>query len=241
MRLLDLSYDEPERNLALDEALLNEAEAGRSPETLRFWESPVTFVVLGIAQRFEDEVLAEACARDGVPVRRRCSAGGCVLQMPGCINYSLVLSQDAREELSGIRRSYEYILGTVASALHEAGAEVVPDGISDLRSGVRKVSGNAQRRRKRFLLHHGTLLYDADASLMANYLREPAARPEYRGGRIHSEFVSNLGISREDLLKAIADAFSGEAKQGDLTQAEHEETSRLANEKYATKAWTRRR
>ena len=38
MRLLDLSFEEPARNLALDEVLLNEAEEGRSGETLRFWE-----------------------------------------------------------------------------------------------------------------------------------------------------------------------------------------------------------
>ena len=44
MRLLDLSYDTPEDNLALDEALLQQLQAvetsGKRPvETLRFWES----------------------------------------------------------------------------------------------------------------------------------------------------------------------------------------------------------
>ena len=91
MRLIDLSFDDPAQNLALDEALLDAAEEGRSGDTLRFWESPSTFVVLGTAQVFAIEVHEAACRRDGVPVLRRCSAGGCVLQGPGSLNYSLVL------------------------------------------------------------------------------------------------------------------------------------------------------
>ena len=48
--LLDLTLRTPEENLALDEALLAAAEASAGRETLRFWESPVPFVVLGVAR-----------------------------------------------------------------------------------------------------------------------------------------------------------------------------------------------
>ena len=62
-RLLDLTLPSPEENLALDEALLLEAEAqlarGEAPagcEVLRFWESPAAFVVLGVACRLAEDV-----------------------------------------------------------------------------------------------------------------------------------------------------------------------------------------
>ena len=93
MRLLDCSFQEPAMNLALDEVLLNDAEEGHSPEVLRFWESPVPFVVLGLTQRLSEEVHEDACARDGIPILRRASGGGCVLQGKGCLNYALVLDQ----------------------------------------------------------------------------------------------------------------------------------------------------
>src|SRR5688572_23295776 len=100
LRLLDLTLPTPEENLALDEALLLALEqdlaggAGPPPplETLRFWESPVPFVVLGVSGRLREEVDREACARAGVPVLRRASGGGTVIQGPGCLNFSLALS-----------------------------------------------------------------------------------------------------------------------------------------------------
>ena len=241
MRLLDLSYDEPARNLALDEALLNEAEAGRSAETLRFWETPVSFVVLGLTQRLSDEVREDACLRDGVPILRRASGGGCVLQAKGCLNFAFVLEQHGHPDLRTIRASNRYILEKVCAALNAIGLDARFEGISDLAVQGYKVSGNAQRRRKRFLLHHGTLLYGADLALISKYLKEPARRPEYRGGRSHAEFVQNLPSPSDSLKKALAGAFQAIEGPSEIAQHLQNEVDRLVAEKYSCEAWTRRR
>jgi lipoate-protein ligase A len=48
MKLLDLTLPTPAENLALDEALLDAAEAGELPdEVLRLWEFPQAVVVIG--------------------------------------------------------------------------------------------------------------------------------------------------------------------------------------------------
>ena len=94
---MDYSFDDGARNLALDEVLLREAD--ELGEILRFWESPEPFVVLGLTQKIRDEVELERCAELNVPVMRRCSAGGCVVQGPGCINFTRAAApgrQDAR-------------------------------------------------------------------------------------------------------------------------------------------------
>ena len=135
--------------------------------------SPVHFVVLGLSQAVDDHVIREACNRDGVPILRRCSAGGCVLQGPGCLNYSLILRTD-RPGCETIHASYRTILGSLADALVRLGHRVEPAGISDLAVDGRKVSGSVQRRRRRFFLHHGTLLINFDLSLFSRYLCEPA-------------------------------------------------------------------
>ena len=66
MLFLDLTLDSPQENLALDEALLLDAEGHEGPrEVARIWESPATFVVLGSSSRYEIEANVANCQRDG--------------------------------------------------------------------------------------------------------------------------------------------------------------------------------
>jgi len=242
MRVVDLSLQTPEMNLALDEALLDAAEEGHGGATLRFWESPTPFVVLGVGQVLAEEVDAAACAVDGVPVLRRCTAGGCVLQGPGSLNYSLVFVLEETPEVRTLKGSYCHILHALSDAFAARGLAVVHEGVSDLVYGGRKVSGNAQRRRRRAILHHGSLLYAADFAAMARYLREPMDRPEYRGARTHAEFVGVLPLGVDGLKEVVREAFGaaseGCSPPGDWPLA-HAEA--LAREKYLDREWTYRR
>ena len=77
-------------------------------------------------------------------------------------------------------------------------------GTSDLVLGDRKVSGNAQRRGRRALLHHGTLLYDFDAQWMMRYLKEPRRQPSYRAERTHEAFVTNMPLDSRTIKDAIS-------------------------------------
>lgn len=241
MRYLDLSFCDPAMNLAFDEALLEAVEHGDAENTLRLWESPVRFVVLGTAQVLAEEVREAACAADGVPVLRRCSAGGCVLQGPGCLNFALALRYEVAPELRQIRASYCYLLRRLSGALAHRGLRACHAGISDMAMEGRKVSGNAQRRRRHALLHHGTLLYEADTEAMARYLAEPRDRPEYRAGRRHADFVAALPLPRSALCGAVLEAFEASPVPDQASALELERARRLAAEKYADPAWTRRR
>lgn len=240
MRCLDLSFAEPEKNLACDEVLLDDAEAGRGGECIRFWESPIHFVVLGTSQRLRDEVCVEACTRDAIPVLRRCSAGGCVLQGPGCLNYSLVLDQEKTPPLRGIRSSYRYIFERIVTAAHAQGVDLRHEGISDLVHADRKVSGNAQRRKKRFILHHGTLLLKLDLDLIRRYVAEPSERPAYRGARPHATFVENIDVSSAKLKETLREAFGAVPPVDVLSADELAQVEQLAEERYACDSWTYR-
>jgi len=239
MRLLELTLGSPEENLALEEALLDGVEQGTGEETLRFWESPVPFVVLGIAQRWQAEVVESACAADNIPILRRCSGGGCVLQGPGSLNYTFVVRYERHPELRQLRDSYTHILGRLANAFEDAGICAQMTGISDLAVKSLKVSGNAQKRRKHAFLHHGTLLYKTLP--IARYLREPVDRPDYRGDRAHDAFIGRVDFTPAVLRRLVTEALCPEAIQGPLTARELTETRRLTVQKYSTDAWNRRR
>ena len=241
MRHIDYSFAGPAQNLAYDELLLDHAETSSGGECLRFWESAMPFVVLGVGQAWREEVRADECRADGVPILRRCSAGGCVLQGSGCLNYSLVLDQTARPGTASIRGSYAAILGALARAFQARGQVMTCAGTSDLAIDEHKCSGNAQRRRKRFILHHGTILYNTDLSLFTKYLREPTDRPEYRGSRAHREFVVNLPITAAVIRDAVLEAFNLRSPATTPDVDEISAVEHLVATKYALDSWNLRR
>lgn len=241
MRAYDISHDEPAMNLAFDEALLLGAEEDDIGTSLRFWESPVYFAVVGVSQQVEREVELSACREDGIPVLRRCSAGGCVVQGPGCLNYSLVLDMASHPSLATIRGSYRYILNRIRDALKTCSVDARLEGISDLAIGELKFSGNAQRRKKRYLLHHGTLLYGMELDRLSRYLKEPAQRPAYRGERVHQQFVCNLDADPDDLKAGIRVAFEATESARPAGESVLLRAQELALEKYRDDAWNFRR
>ncbi|NIA12968.1 MAG: lipoate--protein ligase family protein [Nitrospiraceae bacterium] len=241
MRLLDVSFKKPLDNLAFDEVLLDEAETKQGGEVLRFWESPVPFVVLGVTQALRREVNEKHCIEDRVPILRRCTAGGCVLQGPGCLNYTLALAHAGRPEIRTIRGSYCYILDRLCEAFRQRGLPVRHKGTSDLALGGKKISGSAQKRRRKFILHHGTLLYSFDPNAMERYLREPEDRPQYRGPRTHRGFVRAVPLTAKELRQTVRDAFGVTGAPQKVRQAELRTVKTLAREKYADPDWIRRR
>lgn len=193
--VVDRTFESPAENLAFDERLL---ALGR--ETLRFWESPIHFVVLGRSGKIEEEAHVTECEAAGVPVLRRASGGGTALQGPGCLNYAFTLSLARRPALANVQASYEHLLSRVARALRVPGLEVCG---TDILLRGRKVSGNAQRRTRDWLLHHGTILHGLDLALMERLLPEPRRRPAHRGGRTHRQFVTALDVTAGDLKQRL--------------------------------------
>ncbi len=235
MRWLDLTLPTAEENLALDEALLLQAESGGG-EVLRLWEWPAEAVVLGSGCKLADEVDESACRADGVPIFRRSSGGGTVLLGRGCLCFSLVLSFTRAPELADIRPSYRVILARVIEALGIP--EVEQAGISDLVLAGRKFSGNAQQRKRHHLLHHGTILYDFDLARVGRYLRPPPRQPEYREGREHEAFIRNVELPRERVAAGLRRVWQAYREMGEWPA---EEVRRLVAEKYGTQEWKRRR
>lgn len=222
MILKDISFESPIDNILYDEVLLTLAEVHKSEDVLRFWESPCYFVVLGRIGKLNDDVRLSEVRQDQIPVLRRSSGGGTVLQGPGCLNYSYILSKEKTVEVGDLKKSYEYILGSVVDGLERAGvaAQYLPISDIALLNSNRKISGNAQKRGRNYVLHHGTLLYNFDLSLISHYLKHPKDRPEYRGDRSHQEFVANAGITAVDFKRSLVDQLGVTQGQGAIGREE---------------------
>lgn len=209
MLLKDISFQTPQENILYDEVLLHLAEKGSLEEVLRFWESPELFVCLGRICDENDDLKADEISRDGIAVLRRCSGGGTVLQGQGCLNYSLVLSKSRNRQVADLRCCYRMILNKVIDALRQLNVQAVFQPISDiaLADSQKKISGNAQKRAKEFILHHGTILYDFDLECIERYLRVPKDVPKYRKGRSHLDFVDNVPLAAGVIKNALSRVF----------------------------------
>jgi lipoate---protein ligase len=237
LALLDLTLPSLAENLALDEALLLEAESGSGGEVLRFWEWPSPAIVLGAGGKLETDVDEQTCRRDAVPVHRRASGGGTVLLGRGCLLFTLILRFEREITLKDVNASYRYILSRMKRALEPL---VVAEhlGISDLAAAGQKFSGNAQQRKRDHLLHHGTFLYDFDHSSLSRWLRPPIKQPAYREDRTHELFLTNLPANTGRLKQLVIDEWKPESQLGVIPL---DRIAELVAEKYGRLEWVSRR
>jgi lipoate-protein ligase A len=235
MKLLELTLPSPAENLAADEALLEAAETGTGSEALRFWEPHGHFVVTGYANKVAMEVNAAACAARGIPIFRRCSGGGTVVQGSGCLNYALILRITADGPLHNIGVANQFIMRQNRAALESVlDRPVAIRGHTDLAISDRKFSGNSQRRQRAFLLFHGTFLLDFNLALINELLPLPSKQPAYRESRSHDGFLINLNVSANKVKAALKRAWKTEET---LENPPLEQITALAREKYATREW----
>jgi lipoate---protein ligase len=233
MKYIELSLPTPEENLAADEVLLDCCEQ-EGEEILRFWESGQYFAVLGYSNKIQQEVNESACSRCGIPILRRSSGGGTVLQGPGCLNYSLILKINgpALKSISGTNR---YVMEKNKLALGTLTREPLrTEGFTDLTVRNLKFSGNAQRRKLKTVLFHGTFLYNFDLSLIEIYLKHPPRQPAYRKNRPHSDFLTNLDVAPESIKTSLRDAWKAVEKSRAVPA---EIIGRLVREKYSRRQW----
>jgi lipoate---protein ligase len=235
MRYLDLTLPTAAENLALDEALLETAEAAARPaETLRFWEPAAPAVVLGRSSHLTNEVFLDACRAHGVPVLRRTSGGAAIVTGPGCLMYALVLSYELRPDLRPLEHAHRFVLRTSAAALETLRPGIHCAGTSDLAIGENKISGNSARCRRTHFLYHGTLLYDFPLERIAYFLKHPPRTPDYRKGRNHAGFVTNLNVPAAAIRQTMSCAWNAKEPYADWPR---ELTARLVTEKYSQAAW----
>jgi lipoate---protein ligase len=170
-----------------------------------------------------------------VPIFRRCSGGGTVLQGPGCLNYALILRMEKNPRLGTISSANKFIMEYNREAIQSAAGHAPSiRGYTDLVFGHRKFSGNSQRRHKNYLLFHGTFLLNFNLPLVGEFLKFPSRQPDYRDSRSHGDFLMNLDLPADAVKAALKKEWKADLPLNDLPR---ERISKLAREKYATPEW----
>ena len=182
MKYLRLTTTNPYYNLAVEEYLFRHS----AEDVLILWQNEPT-VVIGKNQNAYAEVDLVYAARKGIHVSRRITGGGAVYHDLGNVNYSLISSESSERILD-----YAYFTEPILAALRELGLHCELSGRNDLLAEGRKFSGNAQYASGGRILHHGTILFDTDVSVMSDVLKIDKEKLAYRAVKSCKSRVVNL-------------------------------------------------
>ena len=133
-----------------------------------------------------------------------------------------------------LEQAHRAVMERLQAGLDRLGVATAWQGTCDLTLQNRKVSGNALRCKRNWLIYHGTLLCGMELAWLTQYLKMPRRQPEYRRGRSHDQFVANLPVTSEALKRELAKVWSCTGKQSTWPV---EMTRTLVETKYRTPAW----
>jgi len=238
-------------NMGLDEAILESVASGAEPPTLRLYAWNPSDVSVGYFQGVRDEVDLARCAELGVDVVRRLTGGGAVFHASE-LTYSVVVPESHRLARGGILESYRAVCAGVIAGLAELGIVSSFAPLNDIvGADGKKLSGNAQTRKRGCLLQHGTVLLGVDLDAMFTVLRVPNEKLKGRlieDVRARVSSVSST-LGRETgyaevvpaFERGFAAAFGGLGERSVPSGAEMARARVLASERFASDEWTFRR
>lgn len=234
---------DPFYNQALEEYLFQ----NRTEQDIFLLWRNTPAVIVGCYQNISQEVNLRRLKERGIPVVRRSSGGGTVYHDLGNVNYSLMKKRNKILE-------YDDFLLPVITALRGLGIMAEKNRCSDIAIGGKKISGSAQKVTGERVLHHGTLLYASDLSLLDEITtKNKSVHIQSKASPSAICKVCNISESWEGLgkegypfkevppievfMEALRDAMGAKAEVLALTEAEKAEVERLCQEKYHSWDW----
>ena len=233
-------------NMAIDEAILEAVNAGKSPTTLRFYQWKVPTISLGYFQKHK-QFLGQAGPITKMPLVRRQTGGGAILHNDE-LTYSLILPLDGTVPSTDLNKMYKLVHNAFIDVLADLDITATYRGGKDnansqrgtffcfarthrldLMIGNDKLLGSAQRRTKNAVLQHGSLI------LNRHYSQQPSAELTK---------AAKAPIDLDMLTKNIANHIAANLKlkpaQAKLTNNEQKLTATLEN-KYTNQQWNQQR
>ena len=236
MYVVENTNTKPQYNLALEEHLCRRAARDHA-KFFMLWQNEPSIIV-GRFQNTLEEIDAAFVAERGIHIVRRNSGGGAVYHDLGNINYSFVTPDVSEVE----EFDFAFFTQPIIEALAVLGVRAELSGRNDLAVDSKKVSGGAQYRSGGVTLHHGTLLYDVDLTVLSQALRPSEDKFESKAVKSVRSRVSNiLPYLPTPLPVAEFQARLQQSIEGlvplTLEKDALEEVEALQREKYATWEW----
>ena len=229
--------NDPFYNLAFEEYFFK-LEVINDAVLLLWQNSPA--VIIGRYQNTIEEINEDFIDENNVKVVRRNTGGGAVYHDYGNLNYSFIVPSEEK------KIDFETFTKPVIDALREMGIEASLSGRNDLVVDDKKFSGNAQYTYNGRLLHHGTLLFDADLEALDKALKMKKGKIESKSIKSVKSKVTNLkpyfeeNIDIDQFKEKILEHFyrAENLTEYHVTAEDRENIEAIADKKYRTWKWT---
>lgn len=159
MKLLILDTNDPYYNLAVEEYIFENAQE----ETFILWQNKPC-VVIGKNQNVFAEINLDFTKEQNIKIVRRITGGGAVYHDLGNLNFSYI----SPTHCGGI--DFAKYTHPILCALKSMSLDAELSGRNDILIDGKKVSGNAQFSKNGRVLHHGTILFNSDLSVLSSAL-----------------------------------------------------------------------
>lgn len=230
-------------NQALDTALLYDVAERRRPAVFRMWDWSERAVILGSYQSVSEEIDAEVAARHGFAFARRMSGGGAMVVEPQrTLTWSVIVPEQVVEGLSFVQ-SFAFLDAWCVRALRALGVPATYRPINDIATADGKLAGAAQCRRRRTVLHHTTMAWQLDNTLMFNLLRLDEKRQNTRAVASAVKRVAPLAqyvsLEHTAMRRHLVQAFRAQhhTTNGTRTADDRMRTDELVRTKFAAHDW----
>ncbi len=182
MLFVENNNRDPYQNHALEEWLMDHVVQ----DCFMLWRNEKA-ILLGRNQNAYSEINMPYAMENGIKIVRRITGGGTVFTDEGNVMFTFI-SCNGRKDFS------DFLMFTkpVLHALHRMGIPAEFTGRNDLTIDGKKFSGNAQCRYKDKLLHHGTLMYEANTEELAKALNVREIKLKSKGVSSVKSRVTNI-------------------------------------------------
>jgi len=236
-------------NMARDEFLLARLESGGGAPAFRLYSFSPPALTLGFHQDPARVLDLDAVREDGVDLVRRITGGRALLH-DGELTYCIAWPLGDGGLGGGLQETFIRISQAIVDALVALGVDaelasgrsygrepgmVSPCLVSTSRHevaiGGRKIVGSAQRRTKKAVLQHGSILLTDASTRIARYLEGDWEGLEAAVTNVSAETgkAADAGRLRRELVRAFGRRFDVDWTAGSLREAEEREIARLAD------------
>ena len=224
-------------NLALEQYVFENMPVNESYFML--WQNSPA-VIVGKYQNTLEEINAAYVREHNIRVTRRLSGGGAVYHDLGNINYTYIVDGTLEGNIS-----MEMFCNPLIKTLGELGIKAELTGRNDVTINGQKISGNAQYSRKGRIMHHGTILYDSDLSVLQKVLNVSKDKIQSKGIKSVRSRVTNIRehmtdpVSLEKFWNILRQHMcEGNVEHYRWSQKDMEKVEEIRKNRYALWEWT---
>ncbi len=231
-------------NLALEHAIMEVFSLSTEKVIIRVWRNKKT-VVLGRNQRLEEEIDEDYCMRNDIKINRRISGGGTVYHDEGNWNISFFVKKEVIN-IQNVEELNIKFTDTIIKSLQNMGLEKVERrGKSNIFYNGKKVSGSAEFHKKFCILHHATLLIEANLEHLEKSLVVKEQNPSLKRMSKYAPTINMTEVKIEEFVTELVRECEKEwglrIKEEGIKEEEKEEAERLKEKIYERDLWVRER